>query len=191
MKSISDILPAVTASVAKNMVVPNGALALPFRPAPLEADEIDRLGLALTRVAREVKIPKYGSVPVIDALGNAYRHEFDVTGYETNYEIIGPVNQQLLEAIIRPAPKHHVVYHLTRLAIHLRDTRGGAISAVFEDIANDLRGVSEWAIICACKELRLGVAKWFPSTSELTETILRHQRNINRLVEQAKERADV
>lgn len=82
--------------------------------------------------------------------------------------------------MLRPAESRHIVFHLTRLASHRRDNRGAeALSAALEDIAFDLRGVSEWAVIQACRELR-GKPGWYPSTGEILGAVRTHH---NRLVE--------
>jgi hypothetical protein len=68
----------------------------------------------------------------------------------------GPVNKGLLESMCRPARPAHAVMHLTRLSIHLPYGRGAdQFGLLVEDIARDLTGVSEYAIIKTCERFRL------------------------------------
>lgn len=187
MKSLNQIVPGVIENAQAGFSKTGNAVSNTFRPSPLEPVEIEKIELALAKSVREIKTEKYGPVPITDQNGNVYKHEFGVIGCDFDYEFYGPIDNRLIEAIRRPTQKDHFVYHLTRLAVHLRDNRGHAISAVFEDVANDLRGISEWAVICACKELRAGKSQWFPATGELVETIMRHQRKIDRLAKKAFE----
>lgn len=156
------------------------ALTLAPRPSALEPDEIAKLDAAIERNFKINREPIYGCANVLDASGVLIRTEFQEIGCKENYVPNGEIPVKLRDAILRPASSRHIVFHLTRLAAHRRDSRGQeALSAALEDIAFDLRGVSEWAVILACRELR-GKQGWYPSTGEILEAVrTRH----NRLVE--------
>lgn len=190
MKSINQIGQDLVKSFGQENIGDNSrTVALPARQVPLDTTGIEKIDLALAKCVREYQKPRYGSKPLTDKHGNIYRHEFDIVGYEPQLEIQAPLDQRLLEAIQRPAPNTHIVYHLTRLAAHLHDTRGIVSAAVFEDIANDLRGISEWAVILACRELRAEKDRiYFPTTGQILDTTRRHQRQIDRIVKESEEK---
>lgn len=182
MKSLGEISTQV---VIQNEPHKTGtALALPPRVAPLEANDIEKIELALYKYADIEEKPVYGSVPVCDASGNVYKHEFGLVGHQRQIVPHDDMPIALVEAVARGAKKHHILYHLTRLAAHLRDTRGDIISAVLEDISKDLYGVSEWAVVCACKELRHGQSPFFPATAKIIEVVRQYQDQVNSLVKQ-------
>lgn len=177
MKSISDIVGAMTTTETgqeKSLTV-----VLPSRPCPLESVEIDKLEQAIGRFFVIKREPVYGCAPVFDANGDFIKSEYDVIGEEQSFTRSTTPPDQLRDALLRPAERRHTVFHLTRLAAHRRDTRGGdALAAVIEDIAMDLKGVSEWAVIIACRDFRQKTAIWYPTTGEIIESIRKNQRKI-------------
>ena len=151
------------------------------REKPLSGTDIDAMRVALSRHFLICRSHRHGYVPVKDESGTVIREEYDVVGYEEHYEPRSKdVPQRLIEALLRPAEKRHVVYHLGRLAAHRRDTRGkGAFQVVVEDIVNDIGEVSEWAVVLACRELRQKSSAWFPTTGEIIRTIEINQERLN------------
>lgn len=89
----------------------------------------------------------------------------------------GEVNPVLIESLTRPTTPRYTVIHLTRLAGHLPFGRGAAsFGQVIEDIARDLEGVSEFAIVRACEHFRADeTLKFFPPTA----AILRYVRDLD------------
>ena len=53
---------------------------------------------------------------------------------------------------------------------------------MIEDIAHDLYGVSEWAVIIACKEMRQKQATWYPTTGEIEDLVRSMQDSVDTLV---------
>lgn len=114
----------------------------------------------------------YTTVPVQDDLGMVYKRESVAIEGEPVWAPVGEINLKLLEAIKRPAGPGHIAAHLTRLAAHLRHTKGdSAWQIVIEDVARDLNGVSEWAVVRSCAEFRAGDSPFFPDTPALIAKI--------------------
>ena len=166
MKSLSEIVETMPSPTAQK-----NSVALPMRPAPLSPEEILKIQSAIEKNFIIKKEEVYGYIPVMEN-GETVRNEFDVTGEVVKYSPRANVPIILWEAILRPAPRNHVLYHLARLAAHRRDTRGAeALQVVMEDISADLKDVSEWAVIMACAEMRRKNSTWFPNTGEIIEII--------------------
>lgn len=179
MKSISELSTSLIESVQKAKTKTSLSLLLPSRPTPLVADDIEKIDRALCKCFKIEKRDKYGYVAIKDAKGNFVKNEFDVVGQEDVFSQIAEMPAQLKEAILRPAEKRHIIFHLTRLAAHRRDTRGAEAFQVFlEDASNDMKGVSEWAVISACKEFRTKGELWYPTTAEIMKTITKNQETI-------------
>ena len=180
MKSISEIVGGMvnTGENESTALI----VSLPSRPCPLESVEIEKLEQAIGRFFVVKREPIYGYVPVKDKAGEVIRSEYDIIGEEELFTKTNEPPTQLRDALLRPAERRHTAFHLTRLAAHRRDTRGeDALAAVIEDIAMDLKGVSEWAVIMACRDFRQKPAIWYPTTGEIIESIRKNQRKIETL----------
>lgn len=175
MKSFSAIL---TIPTNRSEALP----ALPYRENPMDQTDIDRMDSAIAKFFDVFKEKRYGSTAVRDSEGTIIGHEWDEIGRSTTYAPKADVPPQLRDAMIRPAPRRHIVYHLGRLAVHRRDTRGtDGLQAVLEDISCDLGHVSEWAVIQACRELRQRPGAWYPTTGEIIREIQAHDVAVKRL----------
>lgn len=178
MISIENIAAQAVISLKSEIGAECVALALPPRSSALEPDEIAKLDAAIERNFKINREPIYGCANVLDANGALIRTEFQEIGCKESYVPLGPIPVKLRDAILRPASSRHIVFHLTRLAAHRRDSRGSeALSAALEDIAFDLRGMSEWAVIQACRELR-GKQGWYPSTGEILDAVRKHHNRL-------------
>ena len=157
-------------------------MRLPSRPAPLEIDDIQKLDAAVSRYFSIAQNPQYGYVPIRADDGEVIRQEYDVIGTDEIYTPRGETPQSLRDALLRPAERRHIIFHLTRLAAHRRDTRGKeALTAVLEDIAYDLKEVSEWAVVMSCREFRRK-GTWYPTTGEIMATIEKNHRKLELLL---------
>lgn len=173
MKSIEQITSSFLPAMQKTYLP---MVRLPSRPLPLEIDDIEKMDVAIGRHFTIVQNPQYGYIPVKDDSGEVIRQEFDVVGRDEIYTPLGETPQALRDALLRPAERRHIIFHLTRLAAHRRDTRGKeALTAVLEDIAYDLRNVSEWAVVMACREFRQKPNIWYPTTGEIIGAIESNQ----------------
>lgn len=172
MKSINEISQDVTANLPATMPDQSNALALPSRQVPLSQDDIEKLDAVVAEHFGTMREPVYGYAPDRDEKGNIIGQQFDIVAYRQNYAKRTDPPPRLRDAMLRPAKKRHVVYHLTRLAAHKRDTQGEESLAVrLEDIAFDLGEVSEWAVIISCRELRQRPGVWYPESSEIIRVI--------------------
>jgi hypothetical protein len=180
MESIKSIAAGVVQTISKISQPKTLTVSLPARPYPLEGNDIEKLESAIQKIFTIEKKPIFGIVPVRDISGEVFKHEFDEIGREDVYTPRSDeAPQQLKDALLRPAARTHIVFHLTRLATHRRDTTGREAFAVkVEDIARDLEGVSEWAVIISCKEFRNEPETWYPNTGKITEAILKNQKKI-------------
>lgn len=97
------------------------------------------------------------------------REELELCGMEVFRK--GDIGEHLLDSLQRPARPMHTIMHLTRLAQHLPYGRGEeGFQMVLEDIAKDLQGVSEYAIIKTCERFRLDPdLTFFPATALLVK----------------------
>lgn len=143
--------------------------SLSVRPSALtveDAGKIDNLlntHWTVKRRWKTVRVPDER-----DELGLVTRWRDDLIEDGWNAEAIGTPDPRLVEAIQRPAAVDYVVAHLTRLAAHLRFTKGAkAWQIVVDDVARDLGMVSEWALVRACAELRAADSPFFPDTPAL------------------------
>lgn len=179
-------LELIAASAMQNLATVQSSPALPAlapRPSPLENDDVAKMDAAIGQFFRVERKPTYGSVPVRDERGEIFRHEFDVVGYSDSYEPTADVPERLRDAMLRPATRQHLVFHLTRLAAHRRDTRGKeAFAAFLEDVSQDLVGVPEWSVVLACREMRGKNETWYPTTGEIMATIKRHQDKVESIL---------
>lgn len=170
MKSISEIAAGVvqTMTIAADTNLP----ALAPRLAPLDPTDIKKIDQAIARSFDVVREPIFGNVPRKDANGEIYGYEFDRIGDRETFTPRGNLaSDRLRETILRPTTQRNTVFHLTRLAIHRRDTRGAeAFGIAVGEIAADLRDVSEWAVVTACREMRQREG-WYPSAPEIVKTI--------------------
>lgn len=95
--------------------------------------------------------PIYGNVPQVDSKGEVYGYKFDVR--RTVRELNPDAPRELKEALMRPSTEEAIIYHLIRLGTHVAYTKGKeALSAAVYDLAKELKGVSEWAVIEAVRE---------------------------------------
>ena len=108
------------------------------------------------------------SMPIKDDLGNIVSWEAAIVETGSTLQITGNPDRRLVDALQRPAPAGYIVAHLTRLGAHLRHTKGAAaFTIVTEDVARDMAGMSEWAVVKTCEEFRHGNKPFFPDTPEL------------------------
>lgn len=142
------------------------------RQAALTIQDFGKLERLIETTFEAKPIYEPCSIPQKDADGNIYAWEAGVIETGLEVTIHGEPNKKLLEAIRRPATAGHIVAHITRLAAHLRHTKGkSAFQIIAEDIGNDLNGVSEWAVMKACEQFRQTGKPFFPDTPELITTI--------------------
>lgn len=182
MKSISEVTGNVVRSFEKGTQVALAGIDLPPRLAPLETADIEKLDAAIGRSFIVERKPVYGYLAIRDEAGDIIRTEYDVVAKRDSYTPKAEVPNQLRDALLRPAERRHIIFHLTRLAAHRRDTRGKeALTAVLEDIALDLDGVSEWAIVLACREMRQKDTTWYPTTGEILKIILENDDRMRHL----------
>lgn len=188
MKSISDLTPAIiqAAQENQNQIAP---ITTAPRLSPLESADIEKIEAVIVQHFTVRREPIYGTKTTRDQHGEIVSQEFDLLGYrETMTPHAGTeVPHRLREALLRPATTRHVVFHLTRLAAHRRDTRGPAgLAAALTDIALDLGSVSEWAVVCACRDFRLRATagkNWYPETGEIINAISAQDAMLRRLLE--------
>lgn len=169
-KSLCEISTALVQNMtAQSALVADNQLAP--RLTPLETQDIEKIdGLLKKHGAVRSKI-EYGSVPVKDRDGNIVRYEYDQVGLSTDYSR-ADIPDRLREAILRPASRQSIVFHLTRLAAHLRDTRGPeAVAVVVSDIAREIDGVSEWAVIDVYRSLWTSGRTFYPASHVIVDAI--------------------
>lgn len=162
MKRLGDVTIPVTVTAQKSEV------ALPARTTALSRHDFDKIEYRINRHFEIAEIRDSG-VRWVEERGQSEFQSW-VTG--TSVKPIGDVPGELIEAIRRPATPQHINAHLTRLAAHKRQTKGaGAFKIILEDLAYDLDGVSEWAIMKACEQFRKDPAPFFPETGEIIAVI--------------------
>lgn len=150
MKAVTEYRPAALAPADFAKLQAKASEALSFRPRP--------------RVV--MKRDEYGDMKEV-------RDDFG----EEVFPKGGEIDPRLVESLTRPTTPRYTVIHLTRLAGHLPFGRGAAsFGQVVEDIARDLEGVSEFAIVRACEHFRADESlKFFPPTA----AILRYVRDLD------------
>jgi hypothetical protein len=93
------------------------------------------------------------------------------------------INPVLLESLKRQTTPRHTAVHLTRLAAHKPWGRGEeAFSVIVEDLARDLIGVSEWAIVKTCEHYRKDdTIKFFPDTAAFLRIAIETDRSLKNI----------
>lgn len=153
-------------------IEPHQPVMLVPRETPLAADDFARIERVIAKHIHIAPRMISQSVPVRDDLGHVYRWESQLVEAGHEITVRGEVDPRLFDAVKRPSTPGHVAAHLTRLAAHLRHTKGdSAWQIVIEDVARGLIGVSEWAVMKACAEFRAGNCPFFPDTPELLRVI--------------------
>lgn len=144
------------------------AISLPARETPLTVADFAKLEDLLNRDAVTKPITRSISVPLKDHDGFIYKWDFALETVGLEILPHGDIDHRLIEAIQRPATSTGAIYHFTRLAATKRNTRGDAgFQVALEDLAYDLRGRSEWAIMKACEFFRAQPSPFFPDHSEI------------------------
>lgn len=173
MQPIGKAASTAVAAVRQELDKPKSqAVALPPRETPLTVPDFAKLEELVARDCEIKPIYKHGTKKFKDADGFVYREEFDLI--ETGLEIraLTEIDQRLAEAIQRPATPTGAIYHFTRLAATKRNTRGNTgFQVALEDLAYDLRGKSEWAIMKACEFFRKDPSPFFPDHSAILEKV--------------------
>lgn len=137
------------------------------RPLALSQDDFLKIEKSLNETFDLRPTYEATRIPIVNDNGEVYRHEHGIIISGATVIAKETPNPKLLAAILRPATRDHIAAHLTRLAAHRRWTRGDhAFGIVIEDISRDLAGISEWAMIKTCEELRAN-GKWFPETDKI------------------------
>ena len=144
------------------------AIALPPREKPLSVVDFGKLEAIIERDCTIKQIKKSIDVPKKDHDGYIYAWDFDVVVIGLELIPHADVDHRLVEAVQRPATPTGAIYHFTRLAAIKRNTRGDVgFQIALEDLAYDLRGRSEWAIMKACEFFRAQPSPFFPDHSEI------------------------
>lgn len=144
------------------------AVSLPARENPLTVADFAKIEQLIEKSCSVKPTRRSVSVAKKDADGFIYAWGFELE--DTGMQIIAleDLDQRLIEAIQRPAAAVNTIYHFTRLAATKRNTRGDAgFQVVLEDLAYDLRGKSEWAMMKACEFFRAQPSPFFPDHSEI------------------------
>lgn len=153
----------------------NGSLAP--RQEPLTPGDFVQLSEAMDRMFDVKQVTQSVQRPIRDELGITYRWEHDIEVIGLKPVPRGDVPQRLVDALARPSTDETVIAHLTRLALHKRHTGGAsAFRAILSDLAQDLSGLSEWALVKACEDFRTTGDVWFPSTPEIIAAVRKWDR---------------
>lgn len=170
MKPLGQVAATAVKQMAEGRTTASSEIALPPRDQPLSVSDFSKLEAAVEKSFDARPVEKSVFKPKLDYEGKPYGETFDVV--QTGLELItvGDVDRRLVEAIQRPTIPTHTIYHLSRLAAHMRNTRGETgFQAILEDLAYDLRGVSEWAIVKACEHFRRSGLPFFPSAHDFVD----------------------
>ena len=148
------------------------AVSLPARETPLTVADFGKLEQLIEQVCTVKPITKLVSVPL-------KYHDGYIYGWGSDLEYVGTqiiahedLDQRLIDAIQRPATAVNTIYHFTRLAAIKRNTRGDiGFQVVLEDLAYDLRGKSEWAMMKAAEYFRAQPSPFFPDFRDIIEKV--------------------
>lgn len=147
----------------------NQLTTLEPREKPLSVEDYQKLE---TLLASNYKIlTDLVSVPLVDTHGEVYgwRKEARQVGIAITSDTLDP---RVIQAVQRPATKKAIGVHLTRLAAHKHNARGGiAFQVIVEDACRDLEGCSEWAVMKAYDRLRNEPGDFFPSLKTIVDTV--------------------
>lgn len=147
-------------------------VSLPARPKPLSASDFAKIEDIIITTCKTEEIRRDKKIPVLDENGIPYRWEFDTEIVGIQITKTDQTDPRLIEAIQRPATIEAILYHFTRLAAHKRNTKGETgFQILLEDIANDLRYASEWAIVKACIDLRNDPSPFFPDHKTIIDKV--------------------
>lgn len=165
MKHVALVLPNLpTGQNAKSLAV------LP-RQNPLGEADFLQIEKDIEQNASRTEQPIYGSLVTRDKSGEIVSREFDRIGTRVVFSGFQNIPVSTLQEIQRPATMSSIIYHLTRLAVHRRHADGPeALGVRVSDLASDLRGVSEWAIVSACRDLRK-FGRFFPTNEEILKAV--------------------
>lgn len=147
-------------------------ISLPAREQPLTVPDFGKLEQLIERSCTVKPTRKSVSVPKKDADGYIYAWGFELE--DTGMQIIAheDLDKRLIEAIQRPSSNVNTIYHFTRLAAVKRNTRGDmGFQVLLEDLAYDLRGKSEWAMMKAAEYFRAQPSPFFPDHHEIIEKV--------------------
>ena len=161
---------------AKDIVEANKAkgttVTLPAREKPLTVPDFAKIETLIENSCTVKSIRKHGSLPKKDPDGFIYAWTFESTEIGLEIIAIEDIDPRLIDAVQRPASSQGVIYHFTRLAALKRNTKGDVgFQVTLEDLAYDLRGRSEWAIMKSCEYFRKQKSPFFPDHAEILEIV--------------------
>lgn len=160
------------------------ALALQPREKPLSVTDFAKIETLIEENCTVKTARRLKSVPLKDADGFIYAWASELESLGTEIVVNQELDQRLIEAIQRPAKSVNTIYHFTRLAATKRNTRGDAgFQVILEDLAYDLRGKSEWAMIKACEYFRKQPSPFFPDHHQILEKVEQFDKAAKNLVQ--------
>jgi len=172
MKSLNETTKTAIATIGTE-AGKSVALTLPPREVPLDEKAVEKIEEVLKSSGACKVETKYGNVPVRDDEGEIIKWVFGAVETKKVYDP-EKISEKIRDTLLRPASKQAIAFHLIRLGAHVRDTMGAeALAVKASDIAREIDGVSEWAVIETCREVWLSKQKWYPQSGELVETIRR------------------
>lgn len=174
MKQIGAAASQAVTTIKQELDKPKStAIALQPRETPLTVADFAKLEELVTRDCVIKPITKTVNVPKKDTTGFVYGWELDLIPVGLSIAAVDKkLPAQLIEALQRPATPTGAIYHFTRLAATKRNTRGDTgFQVALEDLAYDLRGRSEWAIMKACEHFRREASPFFPDHSAILEKV--------------------
>lgn len=138
------------------------------RPHPLSVADFSKLETLVDEHCEVKPILKNVSNPKKDPDGHIYGWTFETEVQGISITPCENMDQRIIDALNRPASIECLVYHFTRLAAVKRNTKGDtAFQIMLEDLAYDLKGKSEWAVMKACEFFRKQESPFFPDHAQI------------------------
>lgn len=181
MKSLGD---AAFEAIKSIQAIPKNSISLIPRENPLGTMDFAKIESLIPQNfdVRENNKPIF--VPKYDREGNICGEEYDERLLEINFSPNEQCDPNLTVALKTPSSFQHSIYHLARLSAHMRNTKGvDAFQVILEDIAYDLRDVSEWAILKTCEYFRKTGIPFFPSAKEFCDKVKIYDRAAQKIGE--------
>lgn len=145
-------------------------VSLPSREQPLSVVDFGKIEDLIKRDFDVQENNKPIFVAIYDKDGNYIKDEYDERMIGLNLKSLTEVDTKMLDAIKRPAGTSNTIYHIARLSAHMRNTKGeDGFQTILEDLAYDMRDISEWALIKTCEFFRKSGKPFFPTAKEFTD----------------------
>jgi len=163
------------------------------RKLPMAEKEIVKIAQVLAEVSSVEK--QYGTVLLRDGNGKIVKREFDVIGEKMTIDP-AKISEKMRRYLLSPANQAVIAHHIVKLAALVRDTRGEeALTVVAVEVARECAdsartkcgGVSEWAVIEACRDYWKTGAAWYPAAGDLLKRILAKDAELKAALEPRRE----